>query len=264
MRVYCIQADLEWENKETNFLKVSSLLKGKKIQPESLIILPETFSTGFSMRLEVTADKEPRHTETFLAEIAKQKKCWVTGGFIQPSKRGDRGVNRSVTFSPLGERIGSYAKIHPASIYEEEKFHNPGNKVEVFSLGQFLACPLICYDLRFPELFRIGMQKSANLFIVIACWPKIRIGHWVSLLQARAIENQSYVVGVNRVGSDPNMEFGGNSLIIDPKGEILANAGESEMVLSSEIDATHVFQWRDEFPVLKHARTQFLPLEHNS
>jgi len=245
-------------------LKICSLLNGKKIQSESLIILPETFSTGFSMRLEVTAKQEPSKTETFLSKLAKDKKCWVTGGLVEPNKTGDKGVNRSVTFSPLGERIGSYAKIHPASIYEEEKFHNPGNKVEVFSLGQFLACPLICYDLRFPELFRIGMQKGANLFVVIACWPKIRIDHWVSLLQARAIENQSYVVGVNRIGSDPNMEFGGNSLIIDPKGEILANAGKSETVLSSEIDSALVFQWRDEFPVLKHARTQFLPPEGRS
>ncbi len=263
MRVYCVQADLEWENKEANFLTVRSLLDGENIQPESLIILPETFSTGFSMNLQVTAKQEPGQTETFLSRLAKDKKCWVTGGLVEPNKTGDKGVNRSVTFSPLGERIGSYAKIHPASIYEEEKFHDSGNKVEVFSLNEFEACPLICYDLRFPELFRIGMKQGANLFIVIACWPKIRIGHWVSLLRARAIENQAYVVGVNRIGSDPNMEFGGNSLIIAPKGETLLNAGESECVLSSDIDSDLVFQWRDEFPALQDFRPDLIHLKNS-
>ena len=213
------------------------------------------------MNLPVTTEHEPEKTEAFLSNLAKEKKCWVTGGIIEPSKTGEKGVNRSVTFSSSGERIGSYAKTHPASIYHEEEFHESGNTVEVFSIGSFQVCPLICYDLRFPELFRIGVQKGANLFIVIACWPKIRIGHWLSLLKARAIENQSYVVGVNRTGSDPNMEFGGNSVAIDPKGEILVNAGEIESVLSMEIDSSLVAQWREEFPVLKHARPEFLPPE---
>ena len=261
MKVYAVQPDLIWEDKEANFSRILSLVDETKIDPGSLIVLPETFATGFSMNLKVTTEHEPEKTESFLGNLAKKKKCWVTGGLIEPNKTGEKGVNRSVTFSPTGERIGSYAKNHPASIYKEEKFHESGNTVEVFPLDAFHACPLICYDLRFPELFRIGMQKGANLFIVIACWPKIRIGHWLSLLKARAIENQSYVVGVNRTGSDPNMEFGGNSVVIDPKGEILANAGEIESVLSMEIDSSLVAQWREEFPVLKHARPEFLPPE---
>ena len=261
MKVYAVQPDLTWEDKEANFSRILSLVEKKKVQPESLIVLPETFATGFSMNLQVTTENEPEKSEAFLSRLAKEKKCWVTGGIIEPSKTGEKGVNRSVTFSSSGERIGSYAKTHPASIYHEEEFHESGNTVEVFSIGSFQVCPLICYDLRFPELFRIGVQKGANLFIVIACWPKIRIGHWLSLLKARAIENQSYVVGVNRTGSDPNMEFGGNSVAIDPKGEILVNAGEIESVLSMEIDSSLVAQWREEFPVLKHARPEFLPPE---
>jgi len=261
MRIYGIQADLEWEDKDANFTKIRSLLDDGNIQPESLIVLPETFSTGFSMNLKVTVRNEPGQTESFLSGLAKDRKCWVTGGLIEPTSDDQKGSNRSVTFSPDGKKFASYGKIQPAAVYRENEVHEPGNRVEVFPLGGFLACPLICYDLRFPELFRIGMQKGANLFIVIACWPKIRIGHWVSLLKARAIENQSYVVGVNRTGSDPNMEFGGNSVVIDPKGEILANAGETESVLSMEIDSSLVAQWREEFPVLKHVRPEFLPPE---
>ena len=127
-------------------------------------------------------------------------------------------------------------------------------------MGSFKACPLICYDLRFPELFRIGMQMGANLFIVIACWPKARIDHWVSLLKARAIENQAYVVGVNRAGADSETEFGGRSLVIDPMGKFLADAGTGESVTHAELDLNRLNAWREKFPVLKHARPDFLPV----
>ncbi len=259
MKVYAVQPDLTWEDKEANFSRILSLVEKKKVHPESLIVLPETFATGFSMNLPVTTEHEPEKTEAFLSNLAKEKKCWVTGGLVEPASVSQKGINRSLTFSPGGQKFCSYGKIQPAVFFREDECHEPGERVEVFPLDAFHACPLICYDLRFPELFRIGMQKGANLFIVIACWPKIRIGHWLSLLKARAIENQSYVVGVNRTGSDPNMEFGGNSVVIDPKGEILVNAGEIESVLSMEIDSSLVAQWREEFPVLKHARPEFLP-----
>ena len=261
MKVYAVQPDLTWENKEANFSRILSLVDETKIDPGSLIVLPETFATGFSMNLQVTTEREPEKTESFLGNLAKKKKCWVTGGLVEPASVSQKGINRSLTFSPGGQKFCSYGKIQPAVFFREDECHEPGERVEVFPLDAFHACPLICYDLRFPEVFRVGMQKGADLFIVIACWPKIRIGHWLSLLKARAIENQSYVVGVNRTGSDPNMEFGGNSVVIDPKGEILANAGEIESVLSIEIDSSLVAQWREEFPVLKHARPEFLPPE---
>ena len=264
MRIYGIQADLEWEDKDANFTKIRSLLDDKNIQPESLIVLPETFSTGFSMNLKVTTMNEPGQTESFLSGLAKDKKCWVTGGLIEPTTGGKKGINRSVTFSSDGEKIACYGKIQPAAVYREDEVHEPGDRVDVFPLGDFLACPLVCYDLRFPELFRIGMQKGANLFIVIACWPKIRIEHWFTLLKARAIENLSYVIGINRVGSDPNLEYGGRSLIIDPKGGILADGGDEESVVEMEIDPAFVEQWRKEFPVLKHARPEFLPPKHSA
>ncbi|MBT3635323.1 MAG: carbon-nitrogen family hydrolase [Opitutae bacterium] len=264
MRIYGIQADLEWEDKDANFTKIRSLLDDKMIQTESLIVLPETFSTGFSMNLKVTAMNEPGQTESFLSGLAQDKKCWVTGGLIEPTADVQKGINRSVTFSPIGEKLSGYGKVQPAAIYREDEVHEPGDRVDVFALGGFQACPLICYDLRFPELFRIGMQKEANLFIVIACWPKIRIEHWITLLKARAIENLSYVIGINRVGSDPNLVYGGRSLIIDPKGEILTDGGEEESVVEVEIDPKFVEQWREEFPVLNHARPEFLPPKHSA
>ena len=264
MKIYGIQADLEWEDKRANFAKVHSLLDDKNIQPQSLIVLPETFSTGFSMNLQVTTENEPQKTESFLSELAKDKKSWVTGGLIEPYKTGEKGINRSVTFSPSGERIGSYAKTHPASIYHEENFHESGNTVEVFSIGSFQACPLICYDLRFPEVFRMGMQKGADLFIVIACWPKVRIEHWITLLRARAIENLSYVIGVNRTGKEPDVVYGGRSLIMDPKGKVLADAKEAECIIEAGMDHSIVTEWRNEFPALEDVRSDFLHQQKRS
>ncbi len=259
MKIFGIQANLAWEDKEANFTKIRSLLDNENIQPESLIVLPETFSTGFSMNLQVTTMNEPGQTESFLSGLAKDTSCWVTGGLVEPAGDGQKGINRSVSFSPDGQKLCSYGKIHPAAFFGEDKVHKPGDQVEVFPLNDFRVCPLVCYDLRFPELFRIGMQKGANLFIVIACWPKERIDHWVSLLKARAIENQAYVVGVNRVGSDPETEFGGRSLVIDPMGETLADAGMDESVAQAELDLSRLDAWREKFPVLKHARPDFLP-----
>ena len=259
MRIYGIQANLAWEDKEANFTKIRSLLDDENLQPGSLIVLPETFSTGFSMNLQVTTMNEPGQTESFLSGLAKDTSCWVTGGLVEPATDGQKGINRSVSFSPDGQKLCSYGKIHPAAFFGEDKVHKPGDRVEVFPLNDFRVCPLVCYDLRFPELFRIGMQKGANLFIVIACWPKARIDHWVSLLKARAIENQAYVVGVNRVGSDPETEFGGRSLVIDPMGETLADAGRDESVAQAELDLNRLDAWREKFPVLKHARPDFLP-----
>ena len=259
MKVYGIQADLQWEDKNENFTKIRTLLDNEKIEADSLIVLPETFATGFSMNLKVTTMNEPDQTESFLSGLAKDKSCWVTGGLVEPATDGQKGINSSLSFSPDGQKLCSYGKIHPAAFFGEDKVHKPGDRVEVFPLNDFRVCPLVCYDLRFPELFRIGMQKGANLFIVIACWPKERIDHWVSLLKARAIENQAYVVGVNRVGSDPETEFGGRSLVIDPMGETLTDAGRDESVAQAELDLNRLDAWREKFPVLKHARPAFLP-----
>ena len=100
-----------------------------------------------------------------LSNLAKKKKCWVTGGLVEPASVSQKGINRSLTFSPGGQKFCSYGKIQPAVFFREDECHEPGERVEVFPLDAFHACPLICYDLRFPELFRIGMQKGANLFI---------------------------------------------------------------------------------------------------
>ena len=109
----------------------------------------------------------------------------------------------------------------------------------------------ICYDLRFPELFRKGILGGTNLFVILGCWPKSRIKHWTTLLQARAIENQSFVIGVNRIGHDQDLVYGGRTMIISPQGEILADGKENMSVVNAKISKAEVLDWREEFPVVQ-------------
>jgi predicted amidohydrolase len=131
--------------------------------------------------------------------------------------------------------------------------HQAGTNVNVFEWQGLKIAPLICYDLRFPELAREAVRAGAEVLVYIAAWPVRRFLHWITLLQARAIENQAYVIGVNRYGSDPQFSYNGRSLIVDPHGVIIADAGEQERVLSAQIDSQIVRDWRSQFPALKDA-----------
>jgi len=127
----------------------------------------------------------------------------------------------------------------------------------MFAWQSFQVAPFICYDLRFPELFRASARRGAQLFAVIANWPLTRAQHWITLLQARAIENQAYVAGVNRCGRDPKLGYNGRSLIISPQGDILADAEDKECVISAELDLAGLLAWREKFPALQDMRPDF-------
>ena len=232
MKVHAVQLDQAWEDKEANYDKATRLINEAGVNKGDLIVLPETFPTCFSMNVELTTKNEPEKTEGFLSDLAKKYGAWVTSGMTIPSETDNKGHNVSVTFSPEGERIGFYAKTHPAAIYREHESYDPGNEIVTFPLGGFTVCPFICYDLRFPEIFRIG---------------------------TRAIENLSYVIGVNRTGNDPQLEYCGRTVIIDPHGKILTDAENAETIVSAEIDLNVVMEWRRKFPVLEHAREDFKP-----
>jgi predicted amidohydrolase len=261
MKVHAVQLDQVWEDKEANYEKATRLINEAGVNQGDLVVLPETFPSCFSMNVSLTTEGEPKKTEDFLSGLARRHEVWVTSGMTIPSDSDNKGHNVSVTFSPEGERVGFYAKTHPAAIYREHESYDAGDEVVTFPVRDFTVCPFICYDLRFPEIFRIGASRGANLFTVIANWPAVRIEHWVTLLRARAIENLAYVIGVNRTGNDPQLEYCGRSLIIDPHGEILKDAGNAEVVISTEIDVNTAIDWRRKFPVLEHARKDFSPRE---
>ena len=251
MKIYGVQFDSDWNNKKANFNLVSDLIKKQVVDQNSLIILPEMFATGFCLDPASTTKNEPERTGIFLSELAKKMKSWIMGGMTLPTKDKGEAYNSAVTFEPNGRRISVYKKIHPIPILGEDKVHLEGRLIENLTIGTFNVTPTICYDLRFPELFRSALQSGTNLFVVLGCWPKSRINHWVTLLKARAIENQSYVVGVNRIGKDKDLEYGGRTMVVSPLGEILADGAEREGIVEATIDESLVKDWRAQFPAVK-------------
>jgi omega-amidase len=255
MRVVCLQPNIQWEDKPANFSIIRQMLDASAPQPGSLVVLPEMFSTGFSMNVPTIAEDEPSETVAFLAGCARKFGVWMLGGLVTTFP-DSCGRNEAVVVNPHGTEILRYAKIHPFTFGREGEFYSGGDAIMTFKWQGFLVAPFICYDLRFPEVFRLAMQRGAQVFPVIANWPAAREAHWITLLKARAIENQAYVVGVNRCGSNLKLEYSGRSMIIDPLGSVLADAGNEQGVISADLDVDALRKWRAEFPALRDMRCE--------
>jgi omega-amidase len=250
MKIFCVQFDILWEDKPANYARVRELLAAEIVPAGSLVLLPEMFSTGFSMNVAAVAEGSPSATEEFLAQTARELGVFVLGGLV--TRRADGwGRNQAVAFSPEGKEVARYHKIQPFTLGGESQHYAAGKEIATFSWQNIVVAPFICYDLRFPELFRLAVRQGAQLFAVIANWPAPRIHHWTTLLQARAIENQAYVAGLNRCGTDPKQTYSGRSMIVSPRGEILAAAGDGERVISAEVDLAALLAYRTEFPALQ-------------
>jgi predicted amidohydrolase len=257
MRIVACQLDCAWEDPKANYARVRSLLEAASIPAGALIVLPEMFSTGFSMNVAGIHEQEPSETEAFLANAARHYQAFLLGGLVTRAPDG-RGRNEAVVFDPDGKLFCRYCKIHPFSFGGETRHYAGGSEIVTFRWHDFVVAPFVCYDLRFPEIFRIATQRGAHLLAVIANWPARRVNHWVALLRARAIENQAYVVGVNRAGNDPKLAYPGRSLIIDPQGEVAAEGSEAEQMVSADVDLAKVISWRNEFPALRDMRAEFV------
>ena len=253
MRIHCVQMDIEWEAKPANFFCAQKLLQAARPEAGSLVLLPEMFATGFSMNVAGIAEAEGGATEQFLVALARDLKCTMIGGVVRLGPDG-MGRNRALAIGPNGEKLADYAKLHPFSFGEESQHYRGGAGITPFAWQGATVLPTICYDLRFPELFRQGVRAGAEIMTVIAEWPAARDHHWLMLLTARAIENQCYVAGCNRVGRDARNEYSGRSVIIDPRGRVIADAGAAEMVLGAEIDLAALRFYRREFPALSDIR----------
>ena len=252
MKVDLCQLDIAWEDKESNHRRVRELVDSAGIQPGSLLVLPEMFATGFSMNVAAIEEGDSAPSTEFMRSLAREREIHLVGGVATTGPDG-LGRNQAVAFTPKGEEAARYSKIHPFQGGEARNYTG-GSEIQTFQCGGFTAAPFVCYDLRFPEVFRMGACEGADLLLVIANWPEKRIQHWVTLLQARAIENQAYVVGVNRCGQDPFLNYPGRSLVVDPHGVILAEADSGEQILTAELEPTVVTAWRREFPVLRDMR----------
>lgn len=257
MRVAACQLDIVWENKSANHEKIRGMLDAAKLPAGTLFILPEMFSTGFSMDIPRIAEAAARESENFVAKLAQEHGLFVMAGVVNAGVEG-KGRNQCVVYSPQGREIARYSKLQPFALAGEMDHYVPGNEIVTFQCQDFLIAPFICYDLRFPEIFRVAAKRAPHLITVIANWPVKRIHHWTALLKARAIENQAFVVGVNRCGNDPKFEHNGRSLIVDYHGQVIAEAGSAEEILTAELDMDALQKYRTEFPALKDMRSDFV------
>lgn len=251
MRAHLIQMDIAWENRHENFAIVHRLLASTRINRGDLILLPEMFDSGFSLHTGVTNDNTGE-TAAFLRRLALETGCTVQGGRTVLGPGEEKATNRATVCDPQGTVLVEYAKIHPFSFGREPESFRGGDEVVTYNWhgpgGQPLSvCPAICYDLRFPELFRRGLAMGAEAFALGANFPAARQSHWRALAIARAIENQAFFLAVNRTGRDPHLEYAGGSIAVGPRGEILGELGDEEAALSVDIDPAAVRAWREQF-----------------
>jgi predicted amidohydrolase len=254
MRVAAVQLDIAWEDKAANHATIERMLAEAGVAAGAFVLLPELGDTGYSFDLDAIVDDR---TLAWAAGLARRLGIWMQPGFAQRGADG-RGRNCAAIIDPAGEVLGVYRKIHPFSYSREPEFYGGGDTVLIRECAGVAVCPLICYDLRFPELWRFATLAGTEVFTIGASWPESRRAHWRSLLIARAIENQAYVVGVNRVGRDPKLGYAGGSMIIAPGGEVVAEAGAAPTVLSADLDSGSLRRWRQEFPALRDVQADLI------
>lgn len=254
MELLGLQTDIVWHDAAANVAVVSAMLEAARPAPGALVVLPEMCASGFS-RDFAAASAHEEETEAALASLAQKHGIALMAGLAV--KAGSCGANQSVTWGPDGRELARYRKLQPFSLADEGTNYPAGNRVVTFEYGGFVIAPFICYDLRFPELFRIAVNKGAELLAVIGNWPNRRHQHWTTLLHARAIENQAAVIGVNRAGTDPEFTYAGGSLILGPQAEVLAAAGAAPGFIRAEISPDQVRAWRSQFPALRDRRNDY-------
>ncbi len=249
MNFFAVQFDAVWEDVRGNFEKINALLEDEGDLNGSMIFLPEMFATGYTMRPERVVSKIPEVVER-LKEFSREKNCLIGGSL--PVYDDGKYYNRFYVFAE-GEEVAVYDKRHLFSNAGEHKVYVAGNRIITFNYNEWKIKPVVCYDLRFPVWLRNA--EGYDLLVVVANWPSKRDEVWRLLLRARAIENQSYVLGVNRIGTDGNgYEYSGSSVLIDAKGKIIADMKDKEGVLNvRNISKEELYDFRKKFDTLKDA-----------
>ena len=251
-----IQSNLIWENKAANLLMLEQKIKSMEERTE-IIVLPEMFSTGFSMNAEALAEDMNGETVKWMKRVAAENKIILTGSII--IKENENFYNRLIWMLPNGE-YGVYDKRHLFGFGNETAHYRPGNKRLIASVKGWKINLQVCYDLRFPMWARQTPQNETeindapeyDILIYVANWPERRNHAWKTLLCARAIENQCYVVGVNRVGDDGNNIYhSGNSMVIDPQGQVLYHKADEEDIFTIALEKEKLNEVRNKFPFLK-------------
>jgi predicted amidohydrolase len=254
MKVAAIQHDIVWEDAAATHRRVADRIGEAAAAGAALIVLSEMFATGFSMRPERIAEDEGGPSEQFLLRSAAEHRAVLLASIAQRGTDG-RFRNNAVLARPDGT-VERYAKIHPFSYAGEHERYAAGTEPLTTDIAGVRTSIFVCYDLRFAdEFWRLALDT--DLYVVVANWPSARHAHWRALLAARAIENQAYVLGVNRVGvagRGRDLPHSGGSVLLDPLGGVLVEGDDTEQVLCGEVAAQRVAEVRADFPFLADRR----------
>jgi len=257
MKIALVSLNQFWEDKSKNQIQVENFVKKSTILGSGLVIFPEMTLTGFSMNISrIAEDKFNSATLYWFSTLAKKYHLNIIFGYVELGE-SQKGLNKLIYMNKDGKIDGEYCKVHPFSYVNENDYFIPGKEIVTNQIDNAILGFSICYDLRFPEIFQV-MSEKATIIVNIANWPKKRVKHWKVLLQARAIENQVFMIGVNRTGIDGNnIEYEYSSSIFSPNGdELIPEFLEKELSVYS-IDPELAIKNRKEFPVKKDRKSEF-------
>jgi predicted amidohydrolase len=253
VKVAAIQHDIVWEDTAANFDRLAPRIADAAASGARLAVLAEMFSTGFSMHTERTAEPVDGPSATFLVEQASANGLWVCASVPELHPGDDRPSNTLILASPEGV-ARRYRKIHPFTYGGEHEKYAAGDQLVTVDVEGVRCSLFVCYDLRFADEFW-ALASHTDCYVVVANWPASRRQHWRTLLRARAIENQAYVVGVNRVGLGGRLDYAGDSAVIGPFGEELGDVDQPvEAILHADVDPQHVADVRAKYPFLPDRR----------
>ncbi len=254
MIVAGIQHDIVWENPEGNFARLAPMIEQAAAGGARLVVLTEMYSTGFSMKTDRVAEPVDGPSVQFLVDRARVNGVWVCASLPERVEAGEHPFNQLVVAAPDGS-THRYAKIHPFTFGREHEHYSAGAHFLTLDIEGTRCSFFVCYDLRFADEFWV-LAPETDCYVLPANWPASRREHWISLLRARAIENQAYVVGVNRVGDGGRLHYSGDSMIIDPNGSVIAQAGDGETIITADVAPTRVLEVRAEYPFLQDRRSR--------
>jgi len=252
MKLALAQLDITFEDKTKNKETAIQFIKYAVSEKVDMIFFPEMTLTGFSMNTSYVGENN-NETLDFFKEMSFKYNIFIGFGYVEGTSRCK---NKYSVVAPSGVELVNYNKIHSFSFGDETKFYESGNEIKLFSAFGFTIAPFICYDLRFPEIFQLA-SRTASLITVASNWPIERRDHWITLLKARAIENQCYIAGINRVGEGNGLNYSGDSMIIDPLGNIIGNLYMEEGLVIADIGTDGLTEIREKFR-LKEDRKETL------
>ncbi|WP_188351304.1 carbon-nitrogen family hydrolase [Leuconostoc pseudomesenteroides] len=256
LKVAIAQMNIALGQPEVNEQTVAQYAQKASEAGADILIYPEMWNTGYALTdLPQLADNDGEQSRHLLARLAKTYQLNIVGGSVATMRDG-RFFNTMFVFNQLGQQVSRYDKAHLFGLMNEEKYIAAGSQPNTFELAGVLSSGVICYDIRFPEWVRTMMSSGPQAILYVSAeWPIQRIAQWQILLQARAIENQAFVVAANRVGSDRDNTFGGRSLVIDPLGNIVAQGTDvDDMLVIADIDIADETAIRGQIPVFSDRR----------